>query len=190
MSTIPADLDPATLTALVDQREQRPWDLAPLRQEPATLQTGDYSVKGCEHLVRIERKCLGDLVQCCGNERERFTREVERLLAFPARVLIVEASWAAVAAGDWRSQIKPQSVEASLLAWIARGLPCVLAGNRERAQRYAAKILYLVARDQWRSARQLLGEVKPRPKRLSPNAQDPETINSFCLEDAESEAFA
>ena len=42
---IPAELQPADVTAIVDTREQLPLDLSPLRVERGTLATGDYSVR-------------------------------------------------------------------------------------------------------------------------------------------------
>ncbi len=150
---IPATLAPESITALVDTREQTPLDLTPLRIEAATLESGDYSVRGLEQVIRIERKSLPDLVACCGRERERFDREVQRLLAYPVRVLLVEATWADIERGDWRGQVKPAAVEGSLLGWIASGLSVELMGDHHRAGRFASRILYTVARRRWRELR-------------------------------------
>ena len=60
------------ITAVVDTREQRPLDLTPLKSVPGTLATGDYSVRGLEHVVAIERKSLDDLLGCIGRDRARF----------------------------------------------------------------------------------------------------------------------
>ena len=70
-----AELRPEDVIALIDTREQCAWDLAPLRSEPATLTTGDVTIKGLEHLVACERKELSDYIACCGRERERFQRD-------------------------------------------------------------------------------------------------------------------
>ena len=70
-----ARLHPEQVVAIVDTREQRPLNLAPLRTEAGTLVTGDYSVKGLVEVVAIERKSLPDLLACIGQERERFDRE-------------------------------------------------------------------------------------------------------------------
>ena len=68
--------------------------MSPLRTEAATLATGDYTVKGLEHVVAVERKSLPDLLGCIGRDHARFDREVLRLLAYPVRCLIVESTWA------------------------------------------------------------------------------------------------
>lgn len=153
---LPAALPPESLTAIIDTREQAPLTLSPLNTEVGTLDTGDYSLKGLEHVVRIERKSLDDLVACVGRERERFDREVQRLLAYPVRVLLVEATWPQIEMGGWRSKVTPGAVEGSLLGWIAAGLQVELVGSHERAGRFAARILYTVAKRRYRELRVLV----------------------------------
>lgn len=151
-----ATLSPESLTAIVDTREQRPLKLHPLRREPGTLATGDYSLRGLEHVIAIERKSLPDLLACVGRDRDRFDCEVQRLLAYPVRALVVEATWADLEAGDWRSQVTPSAAVGSCLGWIAAGLPIVMASDHERAGRYVSRLLYTAARRRWREARELV----------------------------------
>lgn len=155
---------PEHITALVDTREHTPWDLSPLQMENASLATGDYSVRGLEHVVAIERKSLSDLLGCCGRQRERFDREVQRLLAYPVRALIVETTWSEIEAGQWRSQLKPQHITGALVGWIARGLPVCLAGDHERAGRLAARLLYTTARRRLRECSGLIEVVNENRK--------------------------
>lgn len=89
---LPADLRPESVTAVIDTREQ-------LQVVGGTLATGDYSVRGLEHVVVLERKSLPDLVACYRVERERFEREVLRLLAYPVRAVVVESQPRDVLAG-------------------------------------------------------------------------------------------
>jgi DNA excision repair protein ERCC-4 len=123
-----------------------------------TLTTGDYSVLGLEGLVAIERKSLSDLLGCVGVSRERFDREVQRLLAYPARALVVESSWVDIEAGEWRSKITPAAVIGSLLGWVALGLPVIMAGDHHRAGRYVSRLLFTTARRRWREARTFCGQ--------------------------------
>jgi hypothetical protein len=74
--------------------------------------------------------------------------------AYPVRSLIVETSWQELEVGQWLGKIKPQQVIESLLSWQANGIPVVLAGNRDRAQRIAASILRHAANRQWRKLRE------------------------------------
>lgn len=153
---IPADISPESITAVIDTREQTPLDLAPLASITGTLATGDYSVRGLEYVVAIERKSLGDLLACVGRERERFHREVQRLLAYPVRCLVVESTWSELERGTWRSEVTSAAVIGSLLGWITSGLPVLMAGNHERAGRYVSRVLFTAARRRWREARSLV----------------------------------
>ncbi len=157
---LPAELKPADVVAIIDTREQLPFDLAPLGAVSGTLASGDYSVRGMEHLVAVERKSLPDLIACCGVERERFERELQRLLGYPTRCVIVEASWHELNAGGWRSQLPPQSAVGSVLSWIGQGIPFLFAGDRASAQHAAAKLLYSAARRRYREIRSLLAPVE------------------------------
>ena len=177
-SPIPAELDPASITAIVDSREQLPLHLAPLKSIVGTLATGDYSVVGLEAVVAIERKSLPDLIACVGQERERFEREVQRLLAYPTRAIVVEAAWCELERGEWRSKVTPAAATGSCLGWIAQGLPIVFAGTRPAAAKVVSRLLYIAAHRRWREARALVAEVS-NERRLSRNAPPAETIDSF-----------
>jgi ERCC4-type nuclease len=141
-------------------------DLAPLAVEVGTLKTGDYSVKGLESIVTLERKSLSDILGCMGGERDRFQAELQRMLAYPCRCLVIESTWQAMEAGEWKSEITPASAIGSLLAWIGMGIPVLMAGSHDRAGRYVARMLLLAARRRWREARQLLAVLDevPDPK--------------------------
>lgn len=168
---IPADLKPENIVCLIDRREQCPLDLAPLAVDMATLATGDYSIRGLEHIVAIERKGLSDLLECVGRERERFEKEIQRLLAYPCRALVVEATWRDIEIGDWRGDITPAQALGSLLGWIVAGVPVLMAGDHERAGRYVARMLLLAARRRWRESRNLLA-VLDEPKLEEEACQD------------------
>lgn len=155
---LPATIKPEMVTAIVDTREQTPLDLTPLRTVEGTLTTGDYSVHGLEHLVAIERKSLPDLLACCGRERERFDREVQRLLAYRCRALVVESSWGTIEIGQWRSQLTSRQVLGSLLGWVEAGLPVLMAGSHGRAGEMVSRLLFTAARRRWRELRALAGD--------------------------------
>ena len=154
---IPSELKPEEITVLVDTREQMPWNVSPMQTEQATLTTGDYTIRGLEHVVCLERKTLPDLLQCVGKHRNRFERVVNRMLAYPARALIVESTWRRIESGDYDSKVHPNAVIGSLLGWTAVGLPVVMAGNRRRAAQYASRLLLTVARRRWRELREMAG---------------------------------
>lgn len=127
------------MTILVDSREQRPFNFEHERYDvkiqPGTLITGDYSLRGLEDKVAVERKSLPDLVGCLGRERERFERELLRGAALDAFAVVIEAGWADLAGGNFRSQINPHAACQSVLAFMARyRLPFLFAGSRPAAE--------------------------------------------------------
>ncbi len=121
-----------------------------MKTERGTLPTADYSILGLEHHIAVERKSLGDLLGCIGGGRERFERELQRLLAYPSRALVIESTWAEIERGDWRSHVDKNAAMGSLIGWVAMGIPVIMAGNRELAQQFAARFLFIAARRRWR----------------------------------------
>ena len=142
---------------IIDSREQLPFAFvgeryAEATTEQGTLTVGDYSLAGLADKVACERKSLPDLVQCLGRERERFERELQRAAALDAFAVVVESSWADLAAGSYRSQLNPHAACQSVLAFTARyRVPFLFAGNRAAAE-YAT----------WGFLRQYLEQAKKR----------------------------
>ncbi|MCI7568994.1 MAG: hypothetical protein MSH25_06415 [Desulfovibrio sp.] len=125
---------------VTDSREQLPFSFAGERYkgtvvEAGTLAVGDYSLEGLTDKVAVERKELADLVACLGRERERFERELQRGAALDAFAVVVEASWADLASGNYRSRINPHAACQSVLAFVGRyRLPFLFAGSRAAAE--------------------------------------------------------
>ena len=130
------------LTIVIDTREQDPLSFG-FPTERGTLVTGDYSVKGLERFVAIERKSVNDLVGCLKNgQRERFERELSRGRGLDYFALVLEADLASLAAGRYRSEMSPQSVVQSLLAFSVRySLPIFFCPGREYAARVIESLL-------------------------------------------------
>ena len=153
-----------TPTIIIDSREQYPLTFANLPAEAGTLDTGDYSVSGLQHLICVERKSLDDLLMCVGRERDRFKRELQRLQAYRFRLLVIETDAATLESGRWRSQLKVNHVMGALAAWVAQyGLPVWLAGDHEAAGRFVERYLYQCARriaDESAAAVALIGAVE------------------------------
>ena len=57
------------------------------------LDTGDYSLKGFESYIAIERKTIDDLIGCLTKGRERFERELKRSKKLDYFAVIVEAGF-------------------------------------------------------------------------------------------------
>lgn len=153
------------LTFIIDSREQRPLefsfgDAADTQKKVRTivqkLDTGDYSVAGLEKSeCVIERKSLDDLLACVGRERERFDREIHRLLAFNCKAVVVEASWENLRSGTvpgpmldtpWRSSLDPRQVMGSVIGWQALGIPFFFHADRTVIANYVGNMLWIHAR--------------------------------------------
>jgi len=129
-------------TIVVDSREQRPYLFSGHQVVRAALPTGDYSIQGLENLVAVERKELGDLVNCCTFERERFERELARGADLKHFAIVIEASMGMIEEGRYRSKATPAAILGSLAAWSIRyGVGIWLAGSRESAERLVLRIM-------------------------------------------------
>ena len=128
------------MRVIVDSREQAPFPFRGPRYEGVTvemgaLSVGDYSLAGLADRVAVERKSLPDLVMCLGRERERFERELARGAALDAFCVVVEASWADLAGGQYRSRMNPHAACQSVAAFMGRyRLPFLFAGSRPAAE--------------------------------------------------------
>ena len=129
-------------TVIIDTREQAPLAFS-LPTEAGTLITGDYSIKGLERFVAVERKSPGDLVGCLKNgQRERFERELSRGRGLDYFALVVECDLAGLAKGDYRSRMLPKAVVQSILAFSVRyRLPIFFCPGREYAARVVESLL-------------------------------------------------
>ena len=122
-----------SMVILVDTREQDTPRLRARLQsmgvphERYKLNFGDYSVK-CNALsladaVCVERKMsVDELCHCYCQDRARFEREFERAKDAGAKIymLIEDATWEDIYGGKYRSKMRPESLVASILAWLAR----------------------------------------------------------------------
>ena len=122
-----------SMVCLIDTREQdTPRLRARLKEigcpwERKKLNFGDYSVK-CDTIdlsetIAVERKMdLDELCNCYCKERKRFEREFERAKQAGAKVylLIEDGSWEDAYSGKYRSRMSPESLVASIQAWLAR----------------------------------------------------------------------
>lgn len=121
-------------TLVVDTREKRPWFQAPVRVEgryrttivtqpikTAMLTAGDYSVGGMERIVAIERKSCSDLLSTITRGRKRFEKALARLQEFQWSAVIVECDWGEMVKYIHKfTNIDPNSVDGSILAWLVR----------------------------------------------------------------------
>jgi len=158
----PAEVEQAlsAFEILVDTREQ-PTKLyykrlksmgVPLHRQK--LNFGDYSARvtlsdGTKYSLNdnvcVERKMsLDELCACYCRDRKRFEREFERAKEAGARIylLIENGNIDKAYKGDYRSQMSPNSLVASILAWLSRYDCQLLFCSSELSGRLIKDILY------------------------------------------------
>ena len=102
-----------------DSREKRGFDLdGPT--SVAGLKTCDYTIDGFQDDIGIERKSMDDLIACLGKQRDRFERELVRARDFQYSAVIVEGTFADLAAGNYISRMNPKSAVESISAFEVR----------------------------------------------------------------------
>lgn len=150
-----ADMRPVVVT---DTREQTPLVFTRLQSVRGTLQSGDYSFRGGEELFAVERKTVADFVGCCcGENRERFFRELHRLRGFRFKRLLVVGTREEIESGAYRSNITPKAVLATLAALEARfDVAVVFSPTPAEAARLVEGWAYWVAREVVVAANDLL----------------------------------
>ena len=136
-----------SITITIDTREQTPYRFQ-IPSHVCTVPVGDYSIKGLEDCIAIERKTLDDLIGCLTTGRERFEKELQRGRAFDYFGLVVEGSLSDLANGRYKSKMIPKSAVESLLAFSVRyRLPIFFCENRKYGARVTESLLCKYARE-------------------------------------------
>jgi len=140
------------LHIIVDSREHRPFDFSGEGYSGVTVSTGsltvgDYSIRGLQDVVAVERKSMDDLAHCLGTERSRFLRQLQRGRSLEAYCVVVEASWVDLASGNYSARgLHPHAACQSVAAFMARlGVPFLFAGSRKAAEYCTWSFLYQYA---------------------------------------------
>ena len=111
-------------TVCVDTREQAPFaftSIDPFDEIPTqyiALKSGDYSIKGYESRITVERKSISDLYGSIGADRERFEREMVRLASFEYAAVVIEGDSQAIAQyAENHLQMAGKTAEHTMLSW-------------------------------------------------------------------------
>ena len=145
--------DDNPLRIVVDSREQSPFAFAgyPVELTVGTLETGDYSIRGFERRVAVERKSLADLVGCLGADRERFQRELARLRGYDSAAVVVEDPADDLRGGRYRGKLDAGAAWQSVLAFSMRyRVPFIFGRDRADAEAIAFDFLRHFHRDRVR----------------------------------------
>ena len=154
-----------TMIILVDSREhptaeaKKRWESFGVPYERVGLKSGDYSAKftlqdggelNLQNICVIERKMsVGEICNNFCSGRERFKNEFERLKtnATKTYLLIEGATWENIYNGKYRSKMSPESLVASLTAWLARYNICLIFCKAETTSKLIKEILYREAKE-------------------------------------------
>ena len=124
-----------------------------------TLPTGDYTLRGLEDQLCVERKSLSDLIGCMTSGRERFEREMQRMLAFPQRGGVIESSFSEMARGEYRSQLPGTTALNTLASWTGRfSLPFIFTDDRDNSAQYVTHFLIAAAKREYQRLKLLGGK--------------------------------
>jgi len=108
------------------------------------LNVGDYTVKGLEDVLAIERKTIGDLWNTLGASKnyQRFLREWKRGENHKFKFLIIEGSLADINKGYRWSKVPVATIHAKLLSLqIHHNVHVVFAGRMDNARAYVRRLM-------------------------------------------------
>lgn len=161
----PSEIDKCleTIVCLCDTREQPTQKLKTRLQqirfpvERVALNVGDYSAKvqlpsgeWVQLPVSVERKYdLAELCMCYCQQRKRFTKEFDRAkdAKIKTYLLVENATWEKIYAWQYRSQMRPKSLIASITAWLSRYNCSLIFCRSETSGTLIHDILYYEARE-------------------------------------------
>lgn len=139
---------------VVDNREKKPYKFPGTETKYDTLNVGDYTYEGFEHVFAVERKSLDDLANSVGTDRERFEAEIQRAQDLEEFAVVIEAPRSAVEdfadtknCPNYYSQIYPNSVLGTVDKWGKEdryGVDFRWENNRHGAKQETLRLL-----DKW-----------------------------------------
>jgi len=135
-------------TIIVDTREKSPHKYKKTKDNNGykiqKLDVGDYSLEGFEDYVIVERKNgIDELVNCFGNERGRFMRELDNLADVPYRYIVVEESLGRVFGKRRFSRMAPKCFLSNVFSVIVkREIPVFFCKDRSEAHAHIYWLLY------------------------------------------------
>ncbi len=133
---------------LVDTREHQPYQFENFVRIAGTLReeltAGDYAIAEAPDIFRVERRRIEEFNTIFSNpsdNRPRFLKELDPLLAFPHRFLVVEGTLPAHAAGGRIAQYHRKGMQDFQDALTARfGLQLIFAETREEGEERVANL--------------------------------------------------
>lgn len=134
------------LTIIIDSHEPKDscysFNSSLILTKRKKLRTGDYSLKGYEKKITIERKTLNDYVQTIIHRQKNFKKELQRMKNMDYAIIIVEADWSDLLNKKYNCNAKPSSVMGLTISIIINWqIPIYFLSNRQIAQWFVEKYL-------------------------------------------------
>jgi DNA excision repair protein ERCC-4 len=128
-------------TIIIDTREIRPFEF-PISIK-RKLDKGDYSIEGFENQIAIERKSLDDWINTILRSQKRFDVELQALQNYKYAAVVIEATTGDLLGGQYKSDIKPESLFALTCHYITKYHPVhfIFAGERPQARALVGRLL-------------------------------------------------
>ena len=146
----PKSMVPA-ITMLVDTREHLPYEFQGLVRIAGTsrhtLPAGDYAIEEAPEIFCVERRRVEEFNTIFSNpsdNRQPFLQELERLLSFPHRFLVIEGTIQYSKGGGRLGQYHKNGMMDFLDALTARlGIKIIFSDSREEAEERVANLAAL-----------------------------------------------
>lgn len=132
---------------MVDSREQKPYKF---REDDVRkkLDEGDYSIEGLENCICVERKSVGDFVNSVipGRGWKRFEKELRRMQKYERACIVVEGNLSDLHAGQYVSELHPNSLEGFMNRIIADyNIPVYCVSSHTTGNRFVKTLLLRLA---------------------------------------------
>ena len=146
----PKTMVPA-ITMLVDSHEQQPYEFENLVRIAGTIRqtlpAGDYAIAEAPEIFCVERRRVEEFNTIFSNpsdNRSPFLQELEPLLDYPHRFLVIEGTLQSVKGGGRLSQYHKNGMMDFLDALTARyGIQIIYSDSREEAEERVANLAAL-----------------------------------------------
>lgn len=117
--------------------------------EICKLDYGDYSVKGLENIISIERKdSISEIFSNLGTKKnkDRFYKELNGLSQYKYKFIVIEATLAQLMCGSRFSRLSPEYI-INLIhkIYCDYGIPTLFLDHGQYAQKYVGSLLEQIA---------------------------------------------
>jgi ERCC4-type nuclease len=127
----------------IDSREQLRYQFDGYASYRTTLTTGDYSLRGFEDRLAVERKNHADAWAMLTTERKRFERCLERMAMLDRAAIVIEASMAEFCVPPAQvKRVNAATAVGSYLSWSCKyRIPVYWAESRQWGERVTLRFL-------------------------------------------------